>query len=512
MNVGARGAAQDFNTTRSNRERGQFAIISLGGGVSSAAASLKNNVSLGNGFHVGADVFFPLFRKGWDGTVKGNSFALGVSVLADYSKPENILPGNDAAVADKYKVISGETNVVTQAGGDSWGSFAGMLGVQGLFSLGRFNVAPSIHAGYLQLKPSGFVQQGSAEINGQHYEAALTKLDAQKISGLVYMPQVKFGYSLTPRLSFFISPSVMWGPEVKRTTQHLVPQGGFNDRNTYEVKQLAGGTWENEKVAASRYNFVRVNFGVSVVLGGASKKPTLMPSRLSMTPTTTRQTQGRTFGEKVASGLRAMPAETPNPLYENNGNGGDNPLFESAGKGINEAGIKKTEAAKKEGTRTYTAGRKNEPQQVVSTAIGGGATSGGATSSSYAAGRVAGGPLKGIDVKLGKSPNQGIQARATSNKKGEVVFKALNPGIYELQIGQPPRAEAQDFNTTRNNRERGQFAAKPGTPIGGIIVKGGKNPGGNMTNFVVAPGGTVKFEVLEAGDYKFVVQEPASDR
>lgn len=30
-----------------------------------------------------------------------------------------------------------------------------------------------------------------------------------------------------------------------------------------------------------------------------------MPSRLSMTPTTTRQTQGRTFGEKTGQGIQA---------------------------------------------------------------------------------------------------------------------------------------------------------------------------------------------------------------
>jgi len=48
----------------------------------------------------------------------------------------------------------------------------------------------------------------------------------------------------------------------------------------------------------------------------------------------------------------------------------------------------------------------------------------------------------------------------------------------------------------------------PGTPIGGVIVKGGKNPGGNM--LVLTPGrdGIIQFEVLEAGNYKFIIQTP----
>ncbi|MCW0217080.1 MAG: hypothetical protein OJI67_02045, partial [Prosthecobacter sp.] len=57
--------------------------------------------------------------------------------------------------------------------------------------------------------------------------------------------------------------------------------------------------------------------------------------------------------------------------------------------------------------------------------------------------------------------------------------------------------------------------AKPGNPIGGIIVKGGKNPGGGMTSLMVDDKGTIKFDVLEAGDYKFIIQtleDPAQQK
>lgn len=85
-----------------------------------------------------------------------------------------------------------------------------------------------------------------------------------------------------------------------------------------------------------------------------------MPSRLSMTPTTARQTQGKTFGEKVSQGTQATREEK----------------------------------------RTYTGGRKNEPQEaVIGTSVGVKSKPGGATSSSYAAGRVAGRPLEGAGVK-----------------------------------------------------------------------------------------------------------------
>ncbi|HMR83348.1 MAG TPA: hypothetical protein PKE30_09455 [Niabella sp.] len=62
-----------------------------------------------------------------------------------------------------------------------------------------------------------------------------------------------------------------------------------------------------------------------------------MPSRISMTPATTRQTQGKTFGEKAATGKIYDP--------------------EPAGKGIQENGIKRVESAAREEKRTYTGGR-----------------------------------------------------------------------------------------------------------------------------------------------------------
>ncbi len=85
-----------------------------------------------------------------------------------------------------------------------------------------------------------------------------------------------------------------------------------------------------------------------------------MPSRLSMTPTTTRQTQGQTFGEKVNQGLQAGGTEK----------------------------------------KTDTGGVKNEKQKTVaSSSVGGMSKPGGAVSSSYAAGRVVDEPQKPTGVK-----------------------------------------------------------------------------------------------------------------
>ena len=154
-----------------------------------------------------------------------------------------------------------------------------------------------------------------------------------------------------------------------------------------------------------------------------------------------------------------------------------------------------------------------------------------------------GNPIGGIVVKGGKNPG-GQLLTIVADDQGSFELNNLEKGVYEFSLTNLSKAEAQDFNTTRsnrdnrlvtnpqtgdtttesnssqsigqaqdfnttrNNRERGQLVTKPGTPIGGIVVKGGKNPGGQMKNLVVDDQGNLRFEVMEAGNYKFIIQTP----
>lgn len=120
-----------------------------------------------------------------------------------------------------------------------------------------------------------------------------------------------------------------------------------------------------------------------------------------------------------------------------------------------------------------------------------------------------GNPIGGIIVKGGKNPG-GNMLVVSSNEKGEFELNGLETGEYQFVLSAPEASQGKSINEKGVKRVNASELAKPGNPIGGIIVKGGKNPGGNMTNLTVDSNGNIRFEVLEAGNYKFMVETPGN--
>lgn len=137
--------------------------------------------------------------------------------------------------------------------------------------------------------------------------------------------------------------------------------------------------------------------------------------------------------------------------------------------------------------RTYTAGRKNEISALV-----------------------AGNPIGGIIVKGGKNPG-GSMMTMTSNGQGEFELKGLEAGDYKFTITAAEEPAGKSISEKGVSSTKGRpknIVFSPGSPIGGIVVKGGKNPGGNMIVITTNDQGEFEFKGLEAGDYKFKVIAP----
>lgn len=100
---------------------------------------------------------------------------------------------------------------------------------------------------------------------------------------------------------------------------------------------------------------------------------------------------------------------------------------------------------------------------------------------------VAGQPIGGIVVKGGKNPG-GNAINLVTNQNGEIEFNNESTGNYKFIISVP--------SSNPNSRVAG-------SPIGGIIVKGGKNPGGSLITVITNENGEIELNNLAAGTYKF---------
>lgn len=100
---------------------------------------------------------------------------------------------------------------------------------------------------------------------------------------------------------------------------------------------------------------------------------------------------------------------------------------------------------------------------------------------------VAGQPIGGILVKADKNPNGNIVTLVT-NQNGEIEFNNASAGNYKFILLVP----------STNPKSR-----VAGSPIGGIVVKGGKNPGGNLITLITNENGEIELNNLPVGIYKF---------
>ncbi len=100
----------------------------------------------------------------------------------------------------------------------------------------------------------------------------------------------------------------------------------------------------------------------------------------------------------------------------------------------------------------------------------------------------AGQPISGIVFKASKNPEGDITTLVT-NQNGEIEFNNISAGNYKFIILVP----------SANLKSR-----VAGSPIGGVVVKVGKNPGGNLITLMTNENGEIELNNLSAGTYKFM--------
>lgn len=428
----------------------QSSLVSIGGGLSNSSSDTKTNAYTGNGYQLQADVFIPFLYSGGDKADAASKFALGVIAGGTYHHAKN-LTADAAGTEAAYKVYNGKLYVVNEKGGSSNSAFTITAGLQASFALGKLSLSPSFSGGFFSLKQKGFAHWGV--FGGE--PVVLVGSPEETHTGFMTIPQLRISYPVAANLYVFASSSLLMGPKINTEQLTLIPAGGVNDQHTYEAQQLSAGKMQRNTVQTN-YRALNVSAGISLGFGSSSR---------------------RLKGKVTKPGDNGVNAAktVKNPLYSGGGTSGDNPLHKA-----------KLAAP--------------------------------------------GSPIGGIVVKGGKNP--GGNMLLVTDEDGGFELTGLEMGSYEFKLTAPDEAQAKsisekglkrsdasavatpDQSQGKSINEKGakrvdaSALAKPGSPIGGIVVKGGKNPGGGMTSLMVDDKGTIKFDVLEAGNYKFIIQTP----
>lgn len=506
----------------------QSISISLEGGRSFSSTTLKRDALIGNGYQMGGDIFIPLFSNGRNRPATGNSrFTLGIIAGGQYQSAENIKP-DITSLQSKYKLPTGNLEITDmQNGASNSHGFVAFAGVRADLRFGKITISPAISGGYFSLKRDGFTQNSQIMVNGTHQPVVLSASQKQNITGFITIPKLKVSYSLTDNLSIYAAGAINAGPTITTTQSYLVPAGGFNEKNTYEAQQLASGklSLDGGSKDAGHFMASSVHIGISWSFGSSSAKRLrgkvvktgdggMMPPRnalTAVTPSLSNGAGGAAAASYAATGRMAKPGDSPVDTTDKRiGNTSDERTGNSTDERIGSTPGKQTQGAafgEKVSQGLHAAGSAVQQGAAI----------------------VAGSPIGGITVKGGKNPG-GSMMTATTNSKGEFEFAATEDGNYLFTVTAPEQtSSSQGDSTTRQNDTKkenplyeagGQsssnpmnrteaFVASPGSPIGGIVVKGGKNPGGSTLTITTNNDGTFQLNGIKAGNYRFVITAPA---
>ena len=469
--------------------------VFVSGGSTTTSGKTKDSAFIGNGWNVEAGAYIPLYNPA--GFNKHLYFSLGIETGVNYAQQK--ANGGIATYTNNFQLQDGAINPAFETGTPHANSLQFFAGPKAQWDWGRIYISPSVLLGYFSLHRKGYTLSQTIVNPKQTTESKYIPFIAAtdySASGFIVKPKIELGYRFTEHLALFINGAIAFGPSVQNNINYWKPQGNGGTGNLYSYDQYAGGAakpasfssrWQATSVNAGlRYTWIKSTFDKGhgerkqrAAVQGDSNTDNVQPAamvagqpqsvfkadssnnasdnnvpahqRLSMTPTTTKQTQASSFGEKVVGGMQS---------------GGN------------------------------------------------------------AAQMTAGNPIPGVVVKGGKNPPVKLII-ATSDDNGEVELKNLEAGNYLFQLIAPEQPAGKGIGSAGIKRNEIAFA-KPGQPIKGIIVKGGKNANAISTanddgekhrpyifkngldtiNATSNKKGEIQFTVTEAGNYILKLYAP----
>ena len=564
---------------KGGRNPGGSMLLSINGGITSPASTLKNSKILDNGWNVNGNFYVPFWYRETAGLFHSS---IGMNLGFSYFQLKNVsqeasASGFNTLGQAALPLLERENDAATRAG------YLGEGGLQANLSFGKITFSPILNIGYLAFQGSESKISQETTLGDQNYTFDLFSQKKEALKSVVLIPKLRISY-FPGRIGLFAEANYTSGGEIKYTTSTFKPNGNPVRENYYDLKQMLAG--KNETTETNhKFGTVGLNAGITFRLGGEPAKANINTSRSNIKQQISTGNKGGSTdnpGEPAKANINTSRSNIKNQISVNtndsaldsiakaqrvevqddfnttrnnregaqismvssgNSTGGiivkgrkksggqlitivtdEQGSFElnNLEKGVYEFSFTNPSKAEAQDFNTTRSNRDNRlvtnPQTGDTTAESNSSQSIGqaqdfnTTRSNKDKGKLVTNPQTG-DTTAANNPNQAIgQAQdfntTRSNRDNRLVTNQQTGDTTAESNSSQAIGQAQDFNTVRSNRERGQLVTKPGTPIGGIIVKGGKNPGGQMKNFVVDDQGNIRFEVLEAGNYKFIIQTP----
>ncbi len=249
--------------------------LSLSRGVSTPVSQTADSLNFNPQNVTKASVYVPLFRKGWDGVVKGRDAAMtfGINLsgglIAEQAPSATYFNAFGIAgetAAPKLFVRTGEA---TKKQGYNL-EVAPVLS----FQLGDFELSPIIGLGYLKTIQQAYTIEQSIATGTYPAYAKIFNRPETTNSGFMISPKFRVAYSPGP-IGLWVEADYVSGPEMISRTYRLAPAGRPGSDGLYKSDQILAGT-AVESIRKSNYGSFGLHAGISVSLEKKKKgKPTL---------------------------------------------------------------------------------------------------------------------------------------------------------------------------------------------------------------------------------------------
>ena len=504
-----------------------ISVLSIDAGASLLGGAMPNNSMLGNGVSASINAYFPVWKIKTTPTFKatfGLNVGIGVQSLSNRPPKQNILPS-----AFNIQNQSGAPILINKIGSSNWKTSAlPEAGIQAELTVHNFNITPILNLGFAKFKGNTDTLTQKGSFNGKEQQKDIYTQEVKDIKGLVVSPKLRLGYSFK-NVGIYVEGSYTFINSGTSSTSTFKPNGEPSKEGTYSIDQIISGSYI-KKETTKKFNSYGIKFGISIPLGRSISEP----------------------GVAVRSDYKPKKQKT-NTLVITDNNGGKGIVVGTGGKakGINEAGIKVVEE-QNEDRKGWDGTVKNGSTKVVEEqdeARKGwdGTVKNGLTKiveDNNASIR------KGWDGTVKNGSTKAVEEQNEARKGWDGSVKGNSKGIQEAGIKRQedmPKNNVKDLsteptapqpqnqsiiNTTKSNTKdkeiknpedststsggsssenpifEGTGSARPGNPIPGIIVKGGKNPGAQKITLTSNNNGEVYLNNLEIGSYAFEVSKP----